>query len=167
MGRAQFTCKRCLAQVGSNDLTDSLCHRCYAQQCEEAGAKEDHFHSAGEDELPELGEDRSGGKGREMLAEKGASSRLSAAQSEVVALREAIAKERRAKSAAAAALTEYSCSITPHPDHGLGVTIDADPSGNAFVDALVRIVEGLAPGAFPAGDQRHALVCLEIEDLDP
>jgi hypothetical protein len=28
-------------------------------------------------------------------------------------------------------------SVTPHPEHGLGITVDADADENAFVDALV------------------------------
>eukprot|EP01043_Picozoa_sp_COSAG02_P044197 COSAG02_NODE_3924_length_6038_cov_15.373127_2_plen_1108_part_00 len=56
------------------------------------------------------------------------------------------ASKQEAEEDPLAFLSSYICTVQRHPEHGLGITVDTDDAGNAFVDDLVSFPDG-SPGA--------------------
>ena len=55
-------------------------------------------------------------------------------------------------------LSSYICTVERHPQHGLGITVDTDEAGNAFVDELVNFPDGSPGAAEQAGVKKGSVV---------
>ena len=58
-------------------------------------------------------------------------------------------------------LSMYACVVERHPEHGLGITVDDDEAGNAFVDELVNFPDG-SPGAAEQAGVKKGSVIIKI-----
>jgi WD40 repeat protein len=55
-------------------------------------------------------------------------------------------------------LSSYMCTVHRHPQNGLGITVDSDEAGNAFVDELVNFPDGSPGAAEQAGVKKGSVV---------